>query len=38
MAKTSKVTKKRVVKIEATGIAFIKASFNKIIISLTNNE
>ena len=38
MAKTSKVTKKRVVKIEASGLAFIKASFNNIIISLTNNE
>ena len=38
MAKNNKVTKKRVVKIEATGMAFIKASFNNIIISLTNNE
>jgi small subunit ribosomal protein S11 len=38
MAKTNKVTKKRVVKIEATGMAFVKASFNNIIISLTNNE
>ena len=38
MAKTSKVTKKRVVKIEATGMASVKASFNNIIISLTNNE
>ena len=38
MAKTSKVTKKRVVKIEATGMAFVKASFNNIIMSLTNNE
>ena len=38
MAKTSKVTKKRVVRIEATGMAFVKASFNNIIISLTNNE
>ena len=38
MAKTSKVTKKRVVKIEATGMAFVKATFNNIIISLTNNE
>ncbi len=38
MAKTSKVTKKRVVKIEAQGKAFVKASFNNIIISLTNNE
>ena len=38
MAKTSKATKKRVVKIEAVGKAFVKASFNNIIISLTNNE
>ncbi|MBR0178207.1 MAG: 30S ribosomal protein S11 [Bacteroidales bacterium] len=38
MAKTNKVTKKRVVRIEATGMAFVKASFNNIIISLTNNE
>ena len=38
MAQTNKVTKKRVVKIEATGMAFVKASFNNIIISLTNNE
>lgn len=37
MAKTAKVTKKRVVKIEATGKAFISASFNNVIISLTNN-
>lgn len=36
--KTTKVVKKRVVKVEATGKAFIKASFNNIIISLTNNE
>ena len=38
MAKNNKVTKKRVVKIEATGMAFVKASFYNIIISLTNNE
>ena len=38
MAKTNKSTKKRVVRIEATGMAFVKASFNNIIISLTNNE
>ena len=38
MAKTNKVTKKRVVRIEAAGMAFVKASFNNIIISLTNNE
>ncbi len=38
MAKTSKATKKRVVKVDAIGKAFVKASFNNIIISLTNNE
>ncbi len=38
MAKNTKVVKKRVVKIEAVGKAFIKASFNNTIISLTNNE
>jgi small subunit ribosomal protein S11 len=26
------------VKIEATGMAFVKASFNNVIVSLTNNE
>jgi small subunit ribosomal protein S11 len=36
-AKTTKTTKKRVVKVEVTGKAFINASFNNIIISLTNN-
>ncbi len=39
MAKnTKKSAKKRVVKIEPTGKAFINASFNNIIISLTNNN
>ena len=38
MAKNNKVTKKRVVKIEAPGMAFVKASFNNVIVSLTNNE
>ena len=38
MAKNNKVTKKRVVKIEANGMAFVKASFNNVIVSLTNNE
>ena len=38
MAKNNKVTKKRVVRIEAAGMAFVKASFNNIIISLTNND
>jgi small subunit ribosomal protein S11 len=37
MAKTTRVTKKRVVKVEPLGKAYIKASFNNIIISLTNN-
>ena len=37
MAKTTKVSKKRVVKVEAVGRAYISASFNNIIISLTNN-
>ncbi|NTW31621.1 MAG: 30S ribosomal protein S11 [Bacteroidetes bacterium] len=38
MAKTTKVSRKRVVKIEAVGQAHIFASFNNLIISLTNNE
>jgi len=37
MAKTAKVTKKRIVKIEAIGQAHIHASFNNVIISMTNN-
>lgn len=36
--KTKKATKKRVVKIEAVGKAFVNASFNNVIISLTNNQ
>lgn len=36
--KTKKAAKKRVVKIEPIGKAFINASFNNIIISLTNNN
>jgi small subunit ribosomal protein S11 len=38
MAKKVKVTKKRVVKVEATGQAHIHSSFNNIIISLANND
>ncbi|TAF79206.1 MAG: 30S ribosomal protein S11 [Sphingobacteriales bacterium] len=38
MAKTKKVTKKRVVIIEPVGQAHINASFNNIIITLTNNQ
>jgi len=38
MAKTAKVTKKRVVKVEAIGRAYVVASFNNIIISLTNSS
>ena len=37
MAKSTRSTKKRVVKVEPIGKAFIRASFNNIIISLTNN-
>jgi small subunit ribosomal protein S11 len=37
MAKTTKVSKKRVVKVEPVGRAYVSASFNNIIISLTNN-
>ncbi len=38
MAKSKKVTKKRVVVIEPVGQAHINASFNNIIITLTNNQ
>ncbi|MDC3220467.1 30S ribosomal protein S11 [Flavobacteriales bacterium] len=38
MAKANKQVKKRKVVIEATGEAHIQASFNNIIISLTNNK
>jgi small subunit ribosomal protein S11 len=37
MAKTSRGAKKRVVKVEPTGRAYVHASFNNIIITLTNN-
>ncbi len=36
MAKRTRSTKKRVVKVDPIGRAYIKASFNNIIISLTN--
>jgi small subunit ribosomal protein S11 len=38
MAKTKKVTKKRVVVVEPIGQAHINATFNNIIISMTNNS
>jgi len=38
MAKKTGSSKKRTVKVEATGQAHIHASFNNIIISLTNNQ
>ncbi len=38
MAKTEKSSKKRVVKIDAIGKAYVNASFNNIIITLTNNS
>jgi small subunit ribosomal protein S11 len=37
MAKKTKSSKKRVVKVEAIGKAYVSASFNNIIITLTNN-
>jgi small subunit ribosomal protein S11 len=36
--KTAKVTKKRVVKVEAEGYAYVKASFNNIMVTLTNKQ
>ncbi len=36
MAKTTKTSKKRVVKVDPIGRAYIMASFNNIIITLTN--
>jgi len=38
MAKRTRSAKKRVVKVEPIGRAYIKASFNNIIISLTNDQ
>ena len=38
MAKTSRAAKKRIVKVEPVGRAYIHASFNNIIITLTNNS
>ncbi|PKP47753.1 MAG: 30S ribosomal protein S11 [Bacteroidetes bacterium HGW-Bacteroidetes-11] len=38
MAKTAKTSKKRVVKVDPIGRAYVAASFNNIIISLTNNS
>lgn len=38
MAKSTRGAKKRVVKIEPLGMAFVHASFNNIIITLTNNS
>jgi small subunit ribosomal protein S11 len=38
MAKGKKVSKKRVVKVESEGLAFINATFNNIIVTLTNRS
>lgn len=38
MAKTEKSSKKRVVKVDAIGKAYVNASFNNIIITLTNSS
>ncbi|HSW68377.1 MAG TPA: 30S ribosomal protein S11 [Bacteroidales bacterium] len=37
MAKSTKTTKKRVVKVDPSGKAYIMASFNNIIVTLANN-
>ena len=38
MAKTEKSSKKRVVKVDTIGKAYVNASFNNLIITLTNNS
>lgn len=38
MAKTTRSAKKRVVSVEPTGRAYVNASFNNIIITLTNSN
>jgi small subunit ribosomal protein S11 len=38
MAKSEKSSRKRVVKVDAIGKAYVNASFNNIIITLTNNN
>ncbi|MGE5382568.1 MAG: 30S ribosomal protein S11 [Omnitrophica WOR_2 bacterium] len=38
MAKVAKTSKKKVVKVDSVGHAYVTASFNNIIISLTNNS
>ena len=38
MAKSTRAAKKRIVKVEPDGRAYIHASFNNIIITLTNNS
>jgi small subunit ribosomal protein S11 len=38
MAKSKKVTKKRIVVVESVGQAHINATFNNIIVTLTNNN
>jgi small subunit ribosomal protein S11 len=38
MAKTTKTSKKRVVKVDPVGKAYIMATFNNLIISLTNES
>ncbi|MDR0603394.1 MAG: 30S ribosomal protein S11 [Bacteroidales bacterium] len=37
MAKSTKVTKKKIVKVDALGRAYVQASFNNVIITLTNS-
>jgi small subunit ribosomal protein S11 len=36
-AKSTKVTKKRIVKVDALGRAYVQATFNNVIVTLTNS-
>lgn len=36
MAKKTSTTKKRVVKVEPVGMAFVHSTFNNVIVTLTN--
>lgn len=38
MAKSTKTTKKRNVKVDVSGRAYIKATFNNIIVTITNDQ
>ncbi len=38
MAKSTKTTRKKVVRVDANGMAFVAASFNNVIVTLTNSD